>query len=103
MVNSLGYAAYLLLVALGLSPRTAVSVLLPGSMFAAFRSHVRFTFGVGLRDWRTATRCVVVTLFGYVVNLTLLTSLSERLDFAHQVAQFLALAAIVPTMFVNGR
>ena len=99
-VYVLGYATYLDLTALGLSPRTAVTVLLPVSLLAAFQGHARFTFGARDRDRRTATRYSAITLAGYLANLVLLTILVDRFGIAHQFAQLVAIAAIVPTMFV---
>ena len=102
-VNGLGYASYLLLTAFGLSPRVAVTTLLPVSLLAAFQGHARFTFPtdrVTLWDLRAAARYLTVTLAGYAINLMLLSVLVDRFGMPHQLAQLLALAAIVPTMFV---
>jgi putative flippase GtrA len=99
-VNGFGYSAYLVLTVLGLSPYLAVTILLPLSLFAAFRGHARFTFAVEHRNRPMAVRYVAVTLIGYATNLVLLTVLIELLGIPHQLAQILALALIVPVMFV---
>ena len=99
-VNGAGYASYLVLTLLGLSPQAAVSVLLPVSLFTAFQGHARFTFGSASRDRRTASRYIAVTFAGYLTNLALLTILVDRFGVAHQIAQLVALAAIVPTNFL---
>jgi len=99
-VNGLGYVAYLVLTVLGFSPYLAVTILLPLSLFAAFRGHARFTFTVEHRDRPMAARYLVVTLIGYVTNLVLLNVLIELLGIPHQLAQLIVMALIVPVMFV---
>jgi putative flippase GtrA len=42
----------------------------------------------------------LVTLTGFATSLLRLSVLVDRLGMPHQLAQLLALAAIVPTMFV---
>lgn len=102
-VNGLNYIAYLLITWLGVSPRIAVTVLLPLSLLAAFQGHARLTFPSGRRDAGAARRYVVTTLVGYLLNILLLTVLVEGLGILHQLAQFIALATIVPIMFVTLR
>lgn len=99
-VNGLGYASYLDLTLLGLSPRSAVNVLRPVGLFSAFQGHARFAFESSSRDRQAAARCITVTVAGYLMNLVPLTILVDRLGLAHQIAQLITLAAIVPTMFV---
>jgi putative flippase GtrA len=99
-VNGFGYGTYLVLTMLGSSPYLAVTILLPLSLFAAFRGHARFTFAAEHRNRLMAARYVAVTLIGYATNLVLLTVLIELLGIPHQLAQILALALIVPIMFV---
>jgi putative flippase GtrA len=42
----------------------------------------------------------VVTFAGYLMNLGILPVLVDRFGVAHQIAQLVALAAIIPTMFM---
>jgi len=102
-VNGLGYAAYLLLTAFGLSPRVAVTTLLPVSLLAAFQGHAGFSFPtdrVTRSDLRTAARYLLVMQMGHTMHMILLDVMVNRLGVPHQLAQLLALTTIVPVMFV---
>ena len=98
-VNGTGYLAYLLLTWAGLSPRLAVTVLLPVSLWAAFQLHGRVTFaGIG-RGRATGLRFLAVMLTGYALNLALLTVLVDRVGVPHQLAQLVAIGLIALLMF----
>jgi putative flippase GtrA len=98
-VNGTGYLAYLLLTGAGLSPRLAVTVLLPVSLWAAFQLHGRVTFvGIG-RDRTTGLRFLAVMLTGYALNLALLTILVDGVGVSHQLGQLVSIGLIAPVMF----
>jgi len=98
-VNGAGYLAYLLLTWAGLSPRLAVTVLLPVSLWAAFQLHGRVTFaGVG-RGRTTGLRFLAVMLTGYALNLALLTILIDGAGVPHQPAQLVSIGLIALLMF----
>ena len=94
-----GYLAYLLLTWAGLSPRLAVTVLLPVSLWAAFQLHGRVTFaGVG-RGRTTGLRFLAVMLTGYALNLAFLTILVDAAGVPHQLAQLGSIGLIAVVMF----
>ena len=98
-VNGAGYLAYLLLTWAGLSPRLAVTVLLPVSLWAAFQLHGRVTFaGVG-RGRTTGLRFLAVMLTGYALNLAFLTILVDAAGVPHQLAQLGSIGLIAVVMF----
>ncbi len=99
-VNGAGYLAYLLLTAVGLTPRLTVTVLLPVSLWTAFRLHGRVTFSVKPSDRTGGLRFLAVMLSGYALNLALLTVLVDVAGIPHQAAQLLSIAVVAPAMFM---
>jgi putative flippase GtrA len=98
-VNGVGYLAYLLLTAVGLTPRLTVTVLLPVSLWAAFRLHGRVTFSASERQSTAGIRFLAVSLVGYALNLAILTALVDGAEVPHQVAQLVSVALIALVMF----
>ena len=98
-VNGAGYLAYLALTWFGLSPRLAVTVLLPLSLWAAYQFHGRVTFSGSGRDRATGVRFLIVSLTGYALNLALLTALVDGAGVPHQIAQLLSIGLIALVMF----
>lgn len=96
-VNGVGYLTYLVLTWFGLSPRLAVTVVLPVSLLAAFQVHRRVTFGGGGRDRAAGLRFLAVSLTGYALNIALLSVLVDGAGVPHQVAQlfFIGVTALV--------
>lgn len=98
-VNGAGYLSYLALTWAGMSPRLAVTVLLPVSLWAAFQLHNRVTFpGIG-RVRTTGIRFLAVMLTGYALNLALLTILVDGAGVPHQFAQLVSIGLIALLMF----
>ena len=94
-----GYLAYLLLTWAGLSPRLAVTVPLPVSLWAAFQLHSRVTFaGIG-HGRTTGLRFLAVMLTGYALNLAFLTILVDGAGVPHQLAQLGCIGLIAVVMF----
>jgi len=98
-VNGAGYLAYLLLTAVGLTPRLTVTVLLPVSLWAAFRLHGRVTFAASERQSTAGIRFLAVSMVGYALNLAILTALVDGAGVPHQVAQLVSVALIALVMF----
>ena len=98
-VNGARYFAYLVLTWAGLSPRLAVTVLLPVSLWAAYQLHGRVTFSGSGRDRTTGVRFLIVSLTGYALNLALLTALVDGAGVPHQIAQLLSIGLIALVMF----
>lgn len=98
-VNGAGYLAYLLLTSSGLSPRLTVTVLLPVSLWAAFRLHGRVTFALPDQGNASGVKFLALSLTGYVLNLALLTVLIDTVGLRHQLAQLLSIGLIAPVMF----
>ena len=98
-VNGAGYLTYLVLTWFGLSPRLAVTVLLPVSLWAGFRLHGRVTFAGGGRDRAAGLRYLAVSLAGYALNLALLTVLVDGVGAPHQIAQLFSVGLIALVMF----
>ena len=98
-VNGAGYLAYLVLTWAGLSPRLAVTVLLPVSLSAAFQLHGRVTFAGTERGRTTGLRFLAVMLTGYALNLAFLTILVDAAGVPHQLAQLGSIGLIAVVMF----
>ena len=98
-VNGAGYLAYLLLTWAGLSPRLAVTVLLPVSLWTAFQLHGHVTFAGAERGRTTSLRFLAVMLTGYALNLAFLTILVAGAGVPHQLAQLVSIGLIAVVMF----
>ena len=98
-VNGARYLAYLVLTWIGLSPRLAVTALLPITLWASYQLHGRITFAGGARHRDTVIRFLVVALAGYLLNLGLLTALVNGAGIPHQLAQLVSVGLIALAMF----
>lgn len=101
--NIIGYAVYILLTALGVSPKITISVLYSTLVVIGFFANRRFTFGHNNHIGLTAMRYLVVQLFGYLLNLSLLMLFVDWLGLAHQLVQFIAIIVVAIFLFVLSR
>lgn len=98
-VNGAGYLAYLVLTWDWLSPRLAVTVLLPASLLASFQLHSRVTFAGSVRNRGSALRFLAIALGGYSLTLGLLVVLVDWAEIPHQLAQLGSIGLIALLMF----
>ena len=98
-VNGAGYLAYLILTWAGLTPRLAVTGLLPISVWTAFQLHWRVTFKGSARSRQAGLRFAAVSLTGYCLNLTLLFVLVDGAGVPHQLAQLVSIGVIALVVF----
>ena len=101
--NIFGYAVYILLTVLGISPKISISVLYSALVIIGFFANRRFTFGHNDHIGITVIRYLVVQLFGYLLNLSLLVMFVDWLGFSHQLVQFIAIIVVAIFLFVLTR
>ncbi len=101
-LNVLGYAIYLLVTSLGVSPLVTVTIFYPLSVLAGYFSHRRHTFrhkAQGL-EGRVLIRYVAVYVAGYLINVALLEVLYRQLGYPHLLVQILAVFVVAGFLFV---
>ena len=103
LTNALGYLAYLLITALGVGPKTAMTALY---LIAVLISYV------GNRQWSFADRGSVPASFarylavhvgGYLLNFTLLLVFVDQLGLPHQLVQAAAIGIVALFLFTAFR
>ncbi len=97
------YAAYLLLTALGLDPKAAMTVTYAVGVALSFHLNRRWTFESGLPYLQTLRRFVALYASGYVLNLAGLALFADRLGLPHQWVQIAIMAGLVVYFFTMFR
>lgn len=97
--NSFGYAIFLWLTYyIGVGPKQAMSLLYWSSIVISYLGNWRWTFIYSGGFWETSSRFFLTHLFGYLLNLTLLFLLVDKLQYPYQWIQ--AVATIIVALFI---
>lgn len=99
-VNLVGYLVFLAIVALGLDPKTAMSMLYICGATAGFLLNRSWTFRVQGSLWGPGLRYILAHVAGYVLNLLLLLVLVDGLGYPHQIVQLGAVFVVAAFLFV---
>lgn len=97
--NMLGYLVYLL-VALWVEPKLAVTLLYPIGVLTGYAGHARYAFDYEGGHGHGLARYLVAHAMGYGLNMLLLAVFVDRLGFAHQLVQFVAIFVVGAFLFV---
>lgn len=97
------YAAYLLLTALGLDPKAAMTATYAVGVALSFHLNRRWTFESGLPYWLALRRFVLLYASGYLLNLAGLAFFADRLGLPHQLVQVVVMGALVVYFFTMFR
>lgn len=97
--NALLYLAYLGLTRLGATPMAAMSLVYAVGVAQTFFANRSWTFQHRADPYGAFGRYVTTYAVGYVVNVLLLLLLVDRMGFAHQWVQALAIIIIAVLVF----
>lgn len=99
--NAAGYATYLLLTHLGLSPKLAMTLLYITIAGFSFFGNKKITFMYDGHFWGAGMRYVVAHLIGYSINLAILVVFSDHLGYNHAIVQATAIIVIAMYLFIS--
>ncbi len=97
--NTIGYLVYLTITYSGLNPEAAVSILYSFGMIVGFFGIKRWVFLHSGKLFQTGLRYLIVYLFGFIINLSLLIIFVQKLGYPHQIIQFIAIFIVGVFLF----
>lgn len=97
--NLLGYGAYLLLVANGIDPKIAVTLLYSIGVLVSYLGNKRLTFRDTGNVLSSGARYLAVYFMGYLLNLFLIFWFVDRLGFPSQIVQAMAILLVAIVLF----
>jgi putative flippase GtrA len=99
-INLAGYLVYLLITFFGLPPKITMTFLYFIGATAGFWGNRQLTFMHHGSLLGSGVRYIVAHIFGYLINLTILVMFVDRLGFAHQWVQAVAIFVVAAYLFV---
>ena len=98
--NVIIYFVYLLITYLGVEPKIAMSLIYFIGAFIGFVGNRKWTFAHHGDASSAALRYVWAHLFGYMLNFIILFTFVDRLGYAHQWVQAVAIIIVAVFLFV---
>lgn len=99
--NGCGYAVYLLLTAIGCTPKLTMTALYLIGALISFIGNRRLTFSYEGKLLGSGIRFLLVQLGGYAINFCLLSVFVEQMGYAHQWVQAAAIVLVAIYLFVT--
>lgn len=99
-INLAGYLVYLLVTFLGVAPKITMSLLYIAGASAGYWGHRKLTFKHRGGMLGSSTRYLLAHGIGYLINLTILMVFVDRLGFAHQWVQAVAIFIVAGFLFL---
>lgn len=100
MSNLTMYFVYLLITYLGVEPKTAMTLMYIIGATIGFVGNRKWTFAHRGDSSSAALRYVLAHLFGYLLNLLILFTFVDRLGYAHQWVQAMAIIIVAGCLFI---
>jgi putative flippase GtrA len=98
--NTAIYFVYLLITYLGLEPKTAMTLVYIVGAIIGFIGNRKWTFAHRGDSSGAALRYVPAHLSGYLLNFLILFTFVDRLGFAHQWVQAVAIMIVAGFLFI---
>lgn len=98
--NLAGYFMYLLLTCLGVAPKTAMTILYVVAAAIGFWGNRKLTFAHKGELMKVGFRYVFAHCLGYLVNLSILVLMVDRLGYPHQWVQAIAVFIVAGFLFL---
>lgn len=99
-INLAGYLVYLLVTFVGVTPKITMSLLYFAGAAAGYWGNRKLTFMHRGSMLGSGTRYTVAHGMGYLINLTILLVFVDRLGFAHQWVQAVAVFVVAGFLFL---
>ncbi len=100
-VNLAGYLVYLLVTFLGFTPKITMSLLYITGAVAGYWGNRKLTFAHRGSVFGSGTRYLLAHGVGYFINLAILMVFVDRLGYAHQWVQAVAIFIVAGYLFVS--
>ena len=98
--NFAGYITYLLVTFLGVTPVVTMSILYATSAAIGFWGNKKLTFSHEGNVLSAGIRYILAHCLGYLINLAVLVVMVDRLGYAHQWVQAVAILIVAAYLFV---
>lgn len=98
--NLAGYMVYLLVTYYGATPKITMSLLYCIGATVGFWGNRKLTFVHKGSLLRAGVRYVIAHFFGYLINLTILFVMVDKLGYAHQWVQAIAIFVVALFLFL---
>lgn len=98
--NLAGYLFYLLVTYLGAPPKLTMTLLYGVGATIGFFGNRKLTFAHEGSLLGAGVRYIIAHCFGYLINLTLLLVLVDKLGYPHQWVQAMAIFVVAPFLFL---
>jgi putative flippase GtrA len=98
--NTAIYFLYLLITYLGVEPKIAMTLVYIIGAFIGFIGNRKWTFTHRGDSTSAALRYVLAHFFGYILNFLILLTFVDRLGYAHQWVQAMAIIVVAGFLFV---
>jgi putative flippase GtrA len=98
--NLIIYFVYLLITYLGVEPKTAMTLVYIIGASIGFIGNRKWTFAHRGDFTSAALRYVLAHLFGYLLNFLILFTFVDRLGYAHQWVQAVAIIIVAGFLFI---
>jgi putative flippase GtrA len=99
--NFAGYIVYLLITSLGFTPKITMTVLYGVGATVGFWGNRNLTFAHKGNLMGTIFRYVMVHCLGYFMNLAILIIWVDKLGYAHQFVQAIAIVVVAAFLFLT--
>lgn len=98
--NAAIYIVYLFITYLGVEPKTAMTLVYIIGASIGFVGNRKWTFAHRGDSTSAALRYVLAHLFGYLLNFLILFTFVDRLGYAHQWVQAVAILVVAGFLFI---
>lgn len=98
--NLAGYLVYLLITSLGIEHKVTMSLLYAIGTIISYVGNRKWTFASEGSTFMTSVKHIVVFAIGYMLNFAILVVFVDKLGFAHQIVQAIAILIIALFLFV---
>jgi putative flippase GtrA len=97
--NSLGYSIYLLVTYNGVNPKIVMSFLYVTGATVGFLGNRKLIFAHKGSLAGAGVRYLTTHFFGYLINLTILVVMVDKLGYPHQLVQVIAIFVVAGFLF----
>ena len=101
VINFVGYLVYLLLTSLGTTPKITMTLLYSVGATFGFMGNRGLTFRHQGSVMEAGVRYFIAHIFGYLINLSILSIFVDRLGYAHQWVQAVAIFVVAAFLFIT--
>jgi putative flippase GtrA len=99
--NSVGYMVYLSITHLGATPKMTMSILYGVGAAVGFWGNRKLTFAHKGSLLGAGVRFIIAHCFGYFINLAILIVMVDKLGYAHQWVQAIAIFVVAAFLFLS--